>query len=149
MAYAENDQEVQATCRGIPGGTPEARVDGGPQYPDRFSLGGAEDAELMQRFAKELVALQPDLIFRKTPTTTASAATNAHHPHCFRDCCRSGRQRLRHELPAAGRQRHWFHHLEPTMAGKWLELLKEIAPRVNRVAVAVQPGNGDICRIFT
>ena len=48
--------------RGVPGGTPEARVDGGPQHPDRHALGDAGDAESMQRFAKELVALQPDLI---------------------------------------------------------------------------------------
>jgi putative ABC transport system substrate-binding protein len=35
-----------------------------------------------------------------------AAATNAHHSHHFRDRCRSGRQRLRRELSAAGRQRH-------------------------------------------
>jgi putative tryptophan/tyrosine transport system substrate-binding protein len=29
--------------------------------------------------------------------------------------------------------------MEPTMAGKWLELLKEIAPRVNRVAFLFNP----------
>jgi putative tryptophan/tyrosine transport system substrate-binding protein len=28
---------------------------------------------------------------------------------------------------------------EPTMAGKWLELLKEIAPRVSRVAMLFNP----------
>ena len=29
--------------------------------------------------------------------------------------------------------------MEPTIAGKWLELLKEIAPRVNRVAFLFNP----------
>ena len=29
--------------------------------------------------------------------------------------------------------------MEPTLAGKWLELLKEIAPRVNRVALLFNP----------
>jgi ABC transporter substrate binding protein len=32
-----------------------------------------------------------------------------------------------------------FTTLEPTMAGKWLELLKEIAPRVNRAALLFNP----------
>ena len=32
-----------------------------------------------------------------------------------------------------------FIAMEPTMAGKWLELLKEIAPRVNRVAFLFKP----------
>ena len=34
------------------------------------------------------------------------AAPNAHHPHHFREPCRSCRQRLRREPVAAGRQRH-------------------------------------------
>jgi putative tryptophan/tyrosine transport system substrate-binding protein len=32
-----------------------------------------------------------------------------------------------------------FIHFEPSMAGKWLELLKEIAPSVARVAVLYSP----------
>ncbi len=32
-----------------------------------------------------------------------------------------------------------FANMEPTMAGKWLELLKEIAPRVDRVAILFNP----------
>jgi hypothetical protein len=32
-----------------------------------------------------------------------------------------------------------FIFTEPTMAGKWLELLKEIAPRVTRVAMMFNP----------
>jgi putative ABC transport system substrate-binding protein len=34
-----------------------------------------------------------------------------------------------------------FSSFEPTIGGKWLQLLKEIAPRVSRVAVLVQPEN--------
>jgi putative ABC transport system substrate-binding protein len=36
MAYAESDLEGQALVAGIPRGTPEARLDGEPQYPDRW-----------------------------------------------------------------------------------------------------------------
>ena len=68
------------------------------------------DAKLRQQFAKELVALQPDLILSHSHSHHGSlAATNAHHPHRFRDRFRSGRQRLRREHSAAGRQRHRFH----------------------------------------
>ena len=41
MAHAESDPEFQAYVTRIPGGTPEARVDGRPQYPTRLSLGRA------------------------------------------------------------------------------------------------------------
>ena len=39
-----------------------------------------------------------------------------------------------------------FTHFEPATATKWLELLREIAPRVNRIAVLVDPRNptGDL-----
>jgi putative ABC transport system substrate-binding protein len=40
-----------------------------------------------------------------------------------------------------------FIHFEPTTATKWVELLREIAPSVNRIAILVDPGNsiGDRC----
>ena len=41
---------------------------------------------------------------------------------------RSGRRRLRRQPGAAGRQRHRIHPFEYGMSGKWLELLKQIAP---------------------
>ena len=37
-------------------------------------------------------------------------------------------------------QRHGFHQFEYGLSGKWLELLKEIAPTVTRVAVLREPG---------
>ena len=42
------------------------------------------DAERMQMFAKELVALEPHLILgRSTPVTAALLKANAHNPDCF------------------------------------------------------------------
>ena len=52
---------------------------------------------------------------------------------------RSGRRRLRRQPGAAGRQRHGFMQFEYSMSGKWLELLKEIAPGVTRAAVLRDP----------
>ena len=74
---------------------------------------GAPDAELRQRFAKELVALQPDLILSPQHAHHVGAwlQHNAHHPHHFRGRRRSSRQRLRRELCAAGRQRHRLYHM--------------------------------------
>jgi putative tryptophan/tyrosine transport system substrate-binding protein len=42
--------------------------------------------------------------------------------------------------PRPGGNATGFTTLEPTMAGKWLELLKQIAPRVNRAALLFTPG---------
>jgi putative ABC transport system substrate-binding protein len=38
--------------------------------------------------------------------------------------------------------------MEPTMAGKWLELLKEIAPRVNRVAFLFNPATAPYAEYY-
>jgi putative ABC transport system substrate-binding protein len=39
--------------------------------------------------------------------------------------------------------------MEPTMAGKWLELLKEIAPRVTRVAILFNPATAPYAEYYT
>jgi ABC-type uncharacterized transport system substrate-binding protein len=38
--------------------------------------------------------------------------------------------------------------MEPTMAGKWLELFKEIAPRVARVAILFNPATATYAEIY-
>jgi putative tryptophan/tyrosine transport system substrate-binding protein len=43
------------------------------------------------------------------------------------------------QLGSAGRQHNGFTAFEYELAGKWLELLKEIAPNVKRVAVLRDP----------
>ena len=38
--------------------------------------------------------------------------------------------------------------MEPTIASKWLELLKEIAPRVNRVAFLFNPATAPYADVY-
>jgi putative ABC transport system substrate-binding protein len=38
-----------------------------------------------------------------------------------------------------------FGVLEPSIMGKWLQLLKDVAPRITRVAVIFNPGNRTSC----
>ena len=99
-----------------------------------------DEAESIQRFAKELVALQPDLILsNNTPTTAALLQQTRTIPIIFAlgvDPVGSG---FVANLPRPGGNVTGFIVMEPTMAGKWLELLKEIAPRVARVAYLFNP----------
>jgi putative tryptophan/tyrosine transport system substrate-binding protein len=100
----------------------------------------AGDTELMQRFAKELVALQPDLILSHlTPTTIALLQQTRTIPIVFAlvaDPIGSG---FVASFARPGGNVTGFIFTEPTMAGKWLELLREIAPRVARVAMFFNP----------
>src|SRR5580700_7984971 len=100
----------------------------------------AADVEAMKRFAKELVALQPDLIFTSsTPATAAMLQTTRDIPVVFvlvADPVGSG---FVASQPRPGGNATGFATIEVSLGGKWLELLKEIAPRVNRVAFLFNP----------
>ena len=93
------------------------------------------DTGLTRYFAKELVALQPDIILSPTTATTGALLQHTRAiPVIFvavSDPVGSG---FVSKFSEPGGNVTGFINVEPTMAGKWLELLKEIAPRVERVA---------------
>jgi ABC-type uncharacterized transport system substrate-binding protein len=100
----------------------------------------ASDLELMKRFAKELVALQPDLILTSsTPATAAMLQQTRTIPTIFvivADPVGSG---FVVSLPRPGGNATGFTPIVRSLGGKWAELLKEIAPRVARVSLLFNP----------
>jgi putative ABC transport system substrate-binding protein len=142
MGFAESDRDGQAFVAAFREGLQKLGwVEGHNLRIDtRWAAG---DTELMQRFAKELVALQPDLILSHlTPTTTALLQQTRTIPIVFAlvaDPIGSG---FVASFPRPGGNVTGFTFTEPTMAGKWLELLKQIAPRVVRVAMLFNPVSG-------
>jgi putative tryptophan/tyrosine transport system substrate-binding protein len=149
MAYAESDPEGQAWVAA---------------FRERLQkLGWAEghniriatrwatpDVEAMQRFAKELVALQPDLILsQSTPTTAALLQHTRTIPIIFANIADPVGSGFVASFSRPGGNATGFVLFEPTMAGKWLELLKEIAPRVNRVAFLFNPATATYFEYYT
>jgi putative ABC transport system substrate-binding protein len=95
----------------------------------------APDVKSVQQFAKELVALKPDLIFSQNTLTTASLLQHTRTiPIIFANVPDPIGNGFVASLPRPGGNITGFIDFEPTMASKWLELLKEIAPRMARVA---------------
>jgi putative ABC transport system substrate-binding protein len=139
MSYAESDGEGQALVAEFQKGLQKLGWAEGRNI--RFDYRWAAlDAELMQRFAKELTALQPDLIFsHNTPTTAAMLQQTRTIPIIFAVVADPVGSGFIESLTRPGGNVTGFINLEPTMAGKWLELLKEIAPRVNRAAFLFNP----------
>jgi ABC-type uncharacterized transport system substrate-binding protein len=107
------------------------------------------DAPSMQRFARELVALQPDLILsHNTPTTTTLLQHTRTIPIVFAvvsDPIGSG---FVASISRPGGNVTGFTNIEPTMAGKWLEVLKEVAPRVARVAFLFNPATAPYAEYY-
>src|SRR5262245_37963618 len=139
MAYAETDREGRASVALFREGLQKLGWTEGRniRIDTRWA---AADVELMQRFAKELVALQPDLILsHTTPTTTALLQQTRTIPIVFAivgDPVGSG---FVATFSRPGGNVTGFNVSEPTLAGKFLELLKEIAPGVGRVAMLFNP----------
>jgi len=101
---------------------------------------GAANPDKIRTLAKELVDLRPDAIFdQTTPVTDALASVTQTIPIVFvyvADPIGSG---FAASLARPGRNITGFTYVEPTMGGKWVELLKEIAPRTAHVALLFNP----------
>jgi putative ABC transport system substrate-binding protein len=98
------------------------------------------DVALIERLAKELVALQPDLILsNSTPTTAALLQQTRTIPIVFAVVSDPVGSGFVASFARPGGNVTGLTDIEPTMPGKWLELLKEIAPRVNRAAFLFNP----------
>jgi putative tryptophan/tyrosine transport system substrate-binding protein len=111
--------------------------------------GALDDAEGRQRSAKELVALQPDLIVtQNTPPTAAMLQQTSTIPVIFvivADPVGSGFVK---SLAHPGGNATGFTIMEPTIVSKWLELLKEIAPNVTHAALLFNPATTPYADIY-
>jgi putative ABC transport system substrate-binding protein len=139
MSYSENDMEGQARTAAFREGLRKLGWMEGRNIRIDIRWATAEAAS-MQQFAVELVALQPDLILSEsTPTTTALLQQTHTIPIIFAvvsDPIGSG---FIASFARPGGNVTGFTNIEPTMGGKWVELLKEIAPQVTRVAFLFNP----------
>jgi putative tryptophan/tyrosine transport system substrate-binding protein len=98
------------------------------------------DVELMKRSAQELLTLQPDLILTSSTLATGVMLQNTRIiPIVFllvADPVGSGYVA---SLPQPGGNATGFTPIVGSLGGKWVELLKEIAPRVGRVNLMYNP----------
>jgi putative ABC transport system substrate-binding protein len=101
-------------------------------------IGG--DTDLLETYAKEIVSLQPDAILvDSTPQTAALQRETQSIPIVFvtvSDPIGSG---FIANLSRPGKNITGFIPWEPSMGGKWVQLLAEIAPGINRVAALFNP----------
>ncbi len=99
------------------------------------------NADDVRRHAAELVALAPDVILAGTGTPTVAPLLQATRtvPIVFVIVIDPVGSGFVASLAQPGSNATGFTVYEYSMSGKWLELLKEIAPRVTRAAVLRDP----------
>ena len=149
MAHLESDPEFQDYLGAFREGLKQLGWVEGRNMIIDVRWGALDDAELRQRSAKELVALQPDLIItQNTPPTAALLQQTSTIPVIFvivADPVGSGFVK---SLAHPGGNATGFGIMEPTIVSKWLELLKEIAPQVTRVALLFNPATTPYANIY-
>jgi putative tryptophan/tyrosine transport system substrate-binding protein len=78
MGYAESDLDAQAWYAAFREGLQKLGWTAGRNTQIDTRWATPDDAESMRRFAKELVALQPDLILSSTTPTTSALLQQTH-----------------------------------------------------------------------
>jgi putative ABC transport system substrate-binding protein len=93
------------------------------------------DAERLRRYAAELVALAPDVILATGATVSTLMEVTRSIPVVFAMAADPVGRGFVESLARPGTNATGFLTFEYSMGGKWLELLREIAPDVKRIAV--------------
>jgi putative ABC transport system substrate-binding protein len=101
---------------------------------------GAGDADRIRKFAAELIALAPDVILSAgSPSVAVLQQATRTVPIVFVTVVDPVSSGFVDTLARPGGNITGFALLEYSISGKWLQLLKEIAPRVTRAAVIRDP----------
>jgi putative tryptophan/tyrosine transport system substrate-binding protein len=149
MAHLESDPEFQDYLGAFREGLQKLGWTEGRNIRIDVRWGALDDAEGRQRSAKELVALEPDLIVtQNTPPTAAMLQQTSRIPVIFvivADPVGSGFVK---SLAHPGGNATGFTIMEPSIVSKWLELLKEIAPNVTRAALLFNPATTPYASIY-
>ena len=102
----------------------------------------SSDLEVMQRFAKELISLQPDLILSNNTPTTETLLKQTHSvPIIFATVADPIGSGFVADLARPNGNVTGFITTEASLGGKWLELLKELVPRITRAAMLYNPAS--------
>ena len=114
----------------------------------------ADDPEKIHANAAELVKLKPDVLLgTSTPSTAALLRETRDIPIVFAPVADPVGSGFVDSLPRPGGNATGFISFEPSLAGKWSELLKEVAPQVTRAALLYNPnmeslGGAPLLRTF-
>jgi putative tryptophan/tyrosine transport system substrate-binding protein len=139
MHLAADDPEGQSRLAAFLQGLQEAGWAIGRNVIIDMRWAGA-DVESMKRFAKELVALQPDLIVTSsTPAAKAMLQATRTIPVIFVLVADPVGGGVVASLPRPGGNMTGFAPIVGSLGGKWAELLKEVAPRIARATLLFNP----------
>jgi putative tryptophan/tyrosine transport system substrate-binding protein len=139
MGYAEEDPDTQARMRAFREGFEQLGWKDGRNLQLTYRF-GAGDVDRVRSQAKELVGSNPEaIVCETTPTLRAAADQTSTIPIVFISVTDPVSDGFVTELARPGGNITGFTNFEPTMGGKWIELLKKVAPASRRVGIIFNP----------
>jgi putative tryptophan/tyrosine transport system substrate-binding protein len=139
MPYAENDPDSQIRLMALLQGLDRLGGTVGRSFAIdiRWSI---FDVDRARAAAAELLALAPEVMLANGLSAVQGVLPLTRTvPVVFTLITEPVAQGIIQSLAHPGGNLTGFSYLPPTVAGKWLDLLKEIAPLVSRVAYAIYP----------
>jgi putative ABC transport system substrate-binding protein len=104
-----------------------------------------DDVNRIPALARELIGLQPDIIVTTSARTTVALRRETRTiPIVFVNVSDPVAQGIVPRLNRPGGNITGFANFEATLAGKWLELLSEIAPGLKRAAIMFNPDTAPV-----
>ena len=139
LSYAESDTAAQSLIAAFRGALTKLGWTEGSNL--RIELRwAAADPNRIKTFAKELVDLRPDAILGVTQTVTGALARETRTiPIVFTVVSDPIGGGFSANLAHPDGNITGFTYVDPAVGGKWVELLKEIAPRTVRAALLFDP----------
>jgi len=109
----------------------------------------SDEVSKMQKFAMEFVDLHPDVIVAEGTISLKTMLRETHTiPIVFTRVTDPVGQGLVETLAHPGGNITGFTTSEPTLSGKWVEVLKEIAPETTRAGIIFNPDTAPYYRLY-
>jgi ABC-type uncharacterized transport system substrate-binding protein len=140
MLYPDNDPQGQLRADAFRGQLEKAgwTVGGNLQIDFQWGIG---DAAWVQAATERALKLSPDVLLANGPAVQSALQLTKTVPVVFIGSGDPVADGLVHSVSHPGGNITGFAVMEPTLGAKLLGMLKQIAPRVSRVAVLMNPDN--------
>ena len=147
MSFAANDPEAQSRVAAFENGLRQLGWVRGHNLSIEYRW--ADNSDVLRTYATELVGMAPDLILvNSTPATAALQEQRQAVPIVFTQVTDPVGEGLVLNLAHPGGHVTGFTSFEFSIGTKWLEMLKEVAPRVMRVALIFNPETAPFAELF-
>jgi putative ABC transport system substrate-binding protein len=148
ISYAESDPAGQSEVAAFRGGLAKLGWIEGSNLRVELRWGNA-DPDRIRTLAKELVDLRPDVILSPTTLVTAALSHETRTiPVVFVNVANPIASGFAASLARPGGNITGFTVETPEQGGKWVELMKEIAPRTVRMALLFNPATAVPLQFF-